>query len=330
MFSIRNMKNDLEDLVNALANITNVEFAIFDTKAHLIASTLLYQEFKGKNVHSASIEEVLLQGNVVVNKPGYMKSCIGCRFANNCPSTIEMLSCVKVENVPVGVVSLTSFTKEGHELISLNIHKYMQLLENTTNLISMIIMNKSFTNKGKVLDKTIEQIVQDTKENILVINDKGIITYCNPIVQMWFSFCDLYTKTIYQLFPEEVTNWLLDEKPTMKKYITSEIFSGTIYSVPIIVDDKVSGYIIKMEKEETKNPNIQKKSFLDSIITSNIEMQNLKKDVLKIADSPSTVLISGETGTGKEMFAKAIHYSSERKNAPFIPINCANIPDTLF
>ena len=330
MFSIRNMKNDLEDLVNALANITNVEFAIFDTKAHLIASTLLYQEFKGKNVHSASIEEVLLQGNVVVNKPGYMKSCIGCRFANNCPSTIEMLSCVKVENVPVGVVSLTSFTKEGHELISLNIHKYMQLLENTTNLISMIIMNKSFTNKGKVLDKTIEQIVQDTKENILVINDKGIITYCNPIVQMWFSFCDLYTKTIYQLFPEEVTNWLLDEKPTMKKYITSEIFSGTIYSVPIIVDDKVSGYIIKMEKEEIKSPNIQKKSFLDSIITSNIEMQNLRKDVLKIADSPSTVLISGETGTGKEMFAKAIHYSSERKNAPFIPINCANIPDTLF
>lgn len=330
MFSIRNMKNDLEDLVNALSNITNVEFAIFDTKAHLIASTLLYQEFKGKNVHSASIEEVLLQGNVVVNKPGYMKSCIGCRFANNCPSTIEILSCVKVENIPVGVVSLTSFTKEGHELISLNIHRYMQLLENTTNLISMIVMNKSFTNKGKVLDKTIEQIVQDTKENILVINNRGIITYCNPIVQMWFSFCDLYTKTIYQLFPEEVTNWLLDEKPTMKKYITSEIFSGTIYSVPIIVDDKVSGYIIKMEKEEIRNLNISKESFLDGIVTSNIEMQNLKKDVLKIANSPSTVLISGETGTGKEMFAKAIHYSSERKNAPFIPINCANIPDTLF
>jgi transcriptional regulator with PAS, ATPase and Fis domain len=47
------------------------------------------------------------------------------------------------------------------------------------------------------------------------------------------------------------------------------------------------------------------------------------------SQSNITVLIQGETGTGKELIAKAIHYNSRRKNGPFIPVNCAAIPETL-
>ena len=49
----------------------------------------------------------------------------------------------------------------------------------------------------------------------------------------------------------------------------------------------------------------------------------------RLINSPISILITGETGSGKEYFAKALHSSSERRDGPFIPVNCAAIPDTL-
>src|SRR5439155_21068223 len=49
-----------------------------------------------------------------------------------------------------------------------------------------------------------------------------------------------------------------------------------------------------------------------------------------LAASETTILITGETGTGKELFARAIHYQSARRGQPFVPINCSALPDHLF
>jgi DNA-binding NtrC family response regulator len=72
------------------------------------------------------------------------------------------------------------------------------------------------------------------------------------------------------------------------------------------------------------------KSFdFGNILGKSKGMKDIFKMVKQIADSKSTVLIMGESGTGKELISRAIHYNSNRKNYPFVTINCAAIPETL-
>lgn len=80
--------------------------------------------------------------------------------------------------------------------------------------------------------------------------------------------------------------------------------------------------------------NVGDKSFQERYQIKNLigitsEMKAIFKLIEKVAKTDSTVLVVGESGTGKEMAARAIHYHSKRKNAPFVSINCAALPETL-
>lgn len=68
---------------------------------------------------------------------------------------------------------------------------------------------------------------------------------------------------------------------------------------------------------------------LDDIVTQDPEMLVLKETVLRVAANPSPVLVWGETGTGKELFAQSLHSHSPRARGPFISQNCAAIPASL-
>ena len=67
----------------------------------------------------------------------------------------------------------------------------------------------------------------------------------------------------------------------------------------------------------------------DEIIGKSTAIQRVLHDVKQVAETNSTVIILGETGTGKELIARAVHNSSRRKDKPLIKVNCAAIPATL-
>ena len=65
------------------------------------------------------------------------------------------------------------------------------------------------------------------------------------------------------------------------------------------------------------------------IVGTSAKMQSVFRIVERVADTDSTVLILGESGTGKELVARALHFNSRRQFAPFVPINCAALPEHL-
>jgi len=88
---------------------------------------------------------------------------------------------------------------------------------------------------------------------------------------------------------------------------------------------------ISLKREiSTLRKEIQKKySFRQSILGESPAMKNVYELIEKAVETNITVVISGETGTGKELVAKAIHYNSKRKDKPFVPVNVPAIPSEL-
>ncbi|MCF7805529.1 MAG: sigma-54 dependent transcriptional regulator [Candidatus Marinimicrobia bacterium] len=86
---------------------------------------------------------------------------------------------------------------------------------------------------------------------------------------------------------------------------------------------------MEMENQYLRDQ-VDKKFNFNNIIGDSPAMRDVYQMVKRVSQSTTNVLITGKTGTGKELVARAIHANSDRANKPFIPINCGAIPDNLF
>jgi two-component system, NtrC family, response regulator HydG len=119
--------------------------------------------------------------------------------------------------------------------------------------------------------------------------------------------------------------------PSIKGAIESIKIGAEEYLVKSFTDDElfnaVDGVLKKTyrNKKETKKPPIQ--NF--GIIGESPQMLKVFNTINKARSTNATVLIYGESGTGKELVARALHYGGNASAAPFVPVNCGGIPDSL-
>ena len=91
-------------------------------------------------------------------------------------------------------------------------------------------------------------------------------------------------------------------------------------TLEVVVQERAPG--LRGRKELSESP-------LSWLMGSSGQMEQVVQQIKRVADSPLTVLVEGETGTGKELVARAIHHLSARRDKPFVAVDCGAIPDTL-
>ena len=98
--------------------------------------------------------------------------------------------------------------------------------------------------------------------------------------------------------------------------------------IKIVLEKALSYSKLESENAYLKNE-VQLKYNFENIIGTSSKMLNIFEIIKKVAPKNATVLITGENGTGKELVAKAIHFNSQRKDKPFISVNCASLNENL-
>lgn len=86
---------------------------------------------------------------------------------------------------------------------------------------------------------------------------------------------------------------------------------------------------IQAQQQNKSNTQLMESQVLDSLLGDTPEMRKILKTVYKVAPTNSSLLITGESGSGKEFLANVVHRYSKRANEPFVPVNCGAIPENL-
>lgn len=210
------------------------------------------------------------------------------------------------------------------------------------SIISLVKELNLEITQSQGLQKSLEGIVDQIEEGMIVYDQSNQIISINiqALKLLDQSYADLISEDFskiptdfYQAFMKvemEKENFIDIEKESY--YIRKKrIFVGAKVFATIILFDKmnrIKSIETKYRKNEKEQGFVAKHTFSD-IKTNSSEMLSLIDKARKLARSDSTILIHGETGTGKEVMAQAIHRSSERCSGPFVAVNLAAIPESL-
>jgi len=190
-------------------------------------------------------------------------------------------------------------------------------------------------------------ILDSIADGVFTINSEGQITSFNRAAEEVTGFrrSEAIGKYCFDVFRANICQSQCALKETMRtrKEIVNRpvnILTKHGRELPISISTAVlrdeKGEIIggvetfrDLSPLETLRRELARKVSFHDIISQNHRMQDLFAILPDIAESDSTVLIQGPSGSGKELFARAIHDLSHRKNRPFVAVNCGALPDSL-
>ncbi|SDI41337.1 Transcriptional regulator containing PAS, AAA-type ATPase, and DNA-binding Fis domains [Pseudomonas flavescens] len=180
----------------------------------------------------------------------------------------------------------------------------------------------------------IQSILDCVSEGIFSVDGMGVVTRMNNVAKTYLSAVSC-GDAITELPVRSYFNQALRHgKPVRGALIDVGRLSLTLSIAPIVLEGQIIGAVATLQKQTDIKAIEQKMrralagqhladSRFDDIVGSSAALQKAKSLAATYAGVDSTLMIEGETGTGKELFAQSIHNASPRRSGPFVAINCA-------
>ena len=198
----------------------------------------------------------------------------------------------------------------------------------------------------RVISQMYKTIIYSSEDGLLYVDRNGVIRVRNRVVRQMngdVSLMDRKLKTVlpylYKDFETVMTGGL--EQSGRILTIPGTKTRVSVSCRPVIANKEISGAVICLSditliqnlesqiRRKLSERGLKARYTFDDILHKSGTMKETIETARRYAATDSNVIIVGETGTGKELFAQSIHNSSRRKNGPFVAINCAALPENL-
>lgn len=259
-------------------------------------------------------------------------------------SIYNSYSCKKVINVGNSLLELNTIIDIGTKLNLSDILQRQNIRESYREIVTTNIGLSNVMGLSNRFESELDILLQILDDGIIGIDAKGIIRTYTEMAEniIGYKKNQVMNKHGLEIMPDIPFKLALENLKAVKEKLIKINGYDIVASVhPIIHSGKLYGAVAivrkfsDIEKNQHKlrqqligKGHIAKYNFQD-IIGESEAIKNCKNIAKRMAKSDSSVMITGETGTGKEMFAQAIHNSSQRKKYQFVAVNCGALPESL-
>jgi len=334
------LKKEAQRLTNLISATFGVDVGIISGDLNNIAGTETYYQKIGliapNDSHAA---KVLYTGEgYFVKELKCSQQCLSCSKKKVCPFEIALYQPIRLGNLTKGVVFFMASNRRQKEIFLQKCNQLKQYALSTAKLISALIEKE----QREQLYRDLTSIYNSLDEGVIIINPDYTITFLNSSAE------NMINSKIKEISGQKLETFLPQILPTNLTGYSKpvELFhqkSGLKLTLnPIFIDGQLKEYVLLIKNQtynksinhvktipENRPLGIDNTQPLDKIIGISQAITQLKAQISKIAKSDSTILILGETGTGKELCAHAIHELSPRRKGPFVAVNCGAIPNDL-
>lgn len=338
MSLMMSITKELLHIVEAIHAVTNVDIIIVDNELNRVVSTVAtkYGMKDKAPIHSAFHECIITGEQFFLENPKKDLVCLKCDNVNNCEELVEFCIPIKLNEEIIGVLGMCAYDEMAKRNLIMNKKSYMNFESQLSDIISTILSEKNVTKKLEYRSSELLTIINSLNEGIVIINNNKEIVTTNYYINEKLKIDTNKMPSIVELITEKVYKKLV--QLNLNGEAGPVKLNGMEFMInvnPIVIKEKYEGFVFVLSDFNKMKESVLEQSRKKDLITfdyivgeSEILLQ-AKSEAIQVAEKDASVLIIGETGTGKEVFARAIHSFSSRKNDVFMAVNCGAIPENL-
>lgn len=350
MTGLREVSDAVKQVADAISIALGVEVEIVDSDLTILAGTGIYASRIGQKEEGGHLDGDYLYARVFRSGvTEFVEDAVRDEDYDDMGSAgtisgelAEICTPIIVDSNIVGIIGLIAFTEEQKQILLDKKRSMVTFVEKMAELVAAKAAQRDLLEETEATMNEISTVLETTHEGIFALNKKGYIKHCNNMAAALFKTtkADLIGRHINEFMSGTPALKVIDTKRGYTE--NEEIYKDgrgkwhfIVTAKPFMSGEEVGGVVISFRdiKEAQKlvyniNTRALKNTF-DDIIGISEGIKSAKKKAMITSNGNSTILITGERGTGKEMFAKAIHYASGRNEGPFITVNCGAIPESM-
>ncbi|MCF8143960.1 MAG: sigma 54-interacting transcriptional regulator [Deltaproteobacteria bacterium] len=327
-------RNTIQSFCNVLRPMLSTEIMVIDENLIAVAGTGQYKKNVGtRRPRDSYVHKSIMYGeSFEIEAPKETRECMRCEIRSMCPYSSVISSPIKYADRVVGIFGLLGYTHHQKRVMTDKALCLSRLSDEIADLMADMFVGKASDQERLLGSDEMTRIISSVEEGLILTDRNSQILNINEFGEKLLGAkrSELLGRSS-EFLGQEIDMCASEFGKLENAKGASRKLSAC--RKPIKPDCPKDGHIIVFRHPVPAHA--PKRTYVNAargleFIGRSEAVSELKDLVKKISKSSSTVLITGETGTGKELVASLVHYESLRKYNPFITINCSAVPDVLF